>query len=156
MAKKIVKVSTKQLQMMISEEANRYRKVLELKKKKESIMSQLNEMYEECDLKEIMGGTEVDEGLKDVFQKAGQAIKTVATGNPDEATAKQSYLNTIAQWKRQGYISPNQQEFDVIMQQAKADGFAGKLGSDANKKIIYRPAKDIKWGHDMAAPTGKL
>lgn len=156
MEKKVIKVTSTQLKKIISEEASRYKKVLELQKQKDAIMSQLNEMYEADEVNEMLGSHEVDEGFKDVLQKAGQAVKTAVTGNPNEETAKQNYLNAIAQWKNKGYIAPSQQEFDVIMQQAKADGFAGKLGSDANKKIIYRPAKDIKWGHDMATPTGKI
>ena len=55
MAKKIIKVSAKQLQTIIAEEATRYRKVLELQKERENILSQLKEMYEVIELDELMG-----------------------------------------------------------------------------------------------------
>ncbi|SRR3972149_379568 len=75
MEKKIIKISAKQLQTIISEEASRYKKVLELKRKQKSIISQLNEMYEAQELQELMGGEiNVDEGFKEILQKAKKAI----------------------------------------------------------------------------------
>lgn len=103
----------------------------------------------------------IEEGLGDIaksigsgIQKGAAAVKSAVTGNPDEATARQNYLNTIALWKRQGYIAPTQAEFDAIMTQARADKFAGKLGSDASKKIVYRPASGMKWGHTQGMGPG--
>ena len=55
MAKKIIKVTAAQLQNIIAEEATRYKKVLELQRKKDAIMSQLNEMYEAEEIDEIFG-----------------------------------------------------------------------------------------------------
>ena len=56
---KVVKVTAKQLQQIISEEASKYKKVLELKRKREEIMSQLNEMYEVNEVEELLGGQPV-------------------------------------------------------------------------------------------------
>jgi len=41
-----IKITESQLKQLIKEEANRYRRVLELQKRREEIINQINEMYE--------------------------------------------------------------------------------------------------------------
>ncbi len=57
--KKVIKVTPKQLQKLIQEEAIRQKRILDLKSKREDIINQLNEMYENDDY--------MDEGIKDFF-----------------------------------------------------------------------------------------
>lgn len=57
--KKIIKVTPKQLQKLIQEEAVRQKRILDLKSKREDIVNQLNEMYENDEY--------MDEGIKDFF-----------------------------------------------------------------------------------------
>jgi dGTP triphosphohydrolase len=75
MAKKVIKVTSKQLQNIIAEEASRYKRVLELKKKKDSIISQLNEMYEPSELEELG----IEEGLGDALKAGMQKVTNAFT-----------------------------------------------------------------------------
>ena len=86
MANKVIKLTSKQLQTIIAEEATRYRKVLELQRKKEAILSQLNEMYEAEELAEIG----IDEGL---FGLGDSPEKKAAAA--EELKKKTERLNTL-------------------------------------------------------------
>lgn len=80
-AHKVIKVTAKQLQTIISEEASRYKRILELKRKKESVMSQLNEMYEAQEIDEIWGleKTKLGQavGMKTTEQKNQEALNGI-------------------------------------------------------------------------------
>lgn len=95
MANKVIKVSATQLKSIIAEEASKYKKVLELEKKKASIMSQLNEMYETQELQELG----IDEGLfggkstEEVFAEKSKQYDTEAQAWINGLIAKNPNLN---------------------------------------------------------------
>lgn len=82
---KVVKITAKQLQTLINEEASKYKKVLELKNKKEEILSQLNEMYEAEELDELFG-----------YKNAAQKEAELQAKNQLFDGAAQAYLATLA------------------------------------------------------------
>lgn len=75
MAQKVLKVTTTQLRQIIAEEASKYKKVLELEKRKQSILSQLNEMYEPSELQELG----IEEGLGDALKAGMQKVTNAFT-----------------------------------------------------------------------------
>ncbi len=75
MAQKVLKVTTTQLRQIIAEEASKYKKVLELEKRKQSILSQLNEMYEPSELQELG----IEEGLGDALKAGMQKVTNIFT-----------------------------------------------------------------------------
>lgn len=97
-------------------------------------------------LEKIVGRAVVLEDVAAVTEELEEGI----FGTKSEAEVQKEFLNTINVWKTKGYVAPNAQEFQAIMTAAKADKFAGKLGVDTNKKIIYRPASQINWNNQFA------
>ncbi len=99
MEKKVIKVSAQQLKTIISEEASRYKKVLELQRKKDSIMSQLNEMYETQEIDEIFGleKTKLGQavGMQTPEQKTANATQLIQS----HPAYKQTSANVAAKYK---------------------------------------------------------
>lgn len=146
--KKTVKITQKQLQSIISEEAIKYKKVLELQKKRESIVKQLNEMYDEnCATEE---GT-VDEGL---------------FGPSRDELINKERLTNLAQAKiaqvPKGMLVGT---LEGILQKAKSDGYMGKVDikkstdpkSVSNGKYIlmYIPAPPTNFQKMATAAAGQ-
>lgn len=71
-----IKITQNQLKELIKEEANRYKRVLELQKKREEIIQQLNELYEtDFAMENEPMAPEMEEGLFDFFKKENPADK---------------------------------------------------------------------------------
>lgn len=76
-----ITVTKEQLKQIIKEEANRYKRVLELQKRKEEIKQELNELYE-MDMAEPGAGPGLeDEGF---FGNVGKKIGNVILGTDEE------------------------------------------------------------------------
>jgi len=84
-----IKITESQLKQLIKEEANRYRRVLELEKRREEIVQQLNEMYE-GDI--AMEDVTFDEGAFDF-------VKNIFKGDSSEAK-KQQMLDFVTKHPR--------------------------------------------------------
>ena len=141
--KKTVKITQKQLQSIISEEAIKYKKVLELQKRREGIVKQLNEMYDEnCTTEE---GT-VDEGL------FGPSKETVANEERVRALANQ-WATKYANSKLVGTV-------DDVMAKAKADGYKGSVtvrkSATGNLVLIYVPAAPSTLAQMGAGAAGSV
>jgi hypothetical protein len=128
-AKNMTKIKKSDLIQLIKEEAERLNKIQELIEEKNSIQTQLNEMY---------GTGEMEEGI---FGN----IKTAIMGDP-KAKFEADANAKAAAWRKQGYRWTAEQ-WQQIMTQAAADGFKGILGADPKAKtIMYRPSNAINWG----------
>lgn len=95
MEKKVIKVSAKQLKTIIAEEASRYKKILELKRKKDAVISQLREMYEPEELQELVGEDGMDEGVMDTLGKIGQSVKKAVGMKSTEEIQAEKKANTL-------------------------------------------------------------
>ena len=95
-------------------------------------------LYEDFQSENIL-----DEGIID-------AIKSVVKGITDKKEAAKAkaliedYNARLKAWR----IKPlSKDEFDTELEKAKADGFEGIWSPSKDKKsIVYKPAKDVKWG----------
>lgn len=136
MAHKVVRVSAKQLQTIISEEASRYKRILELKRKKESVMSQLNEMYEADGLKEDV----INEISAQEIEANKQKLEQVIDGMATQLTEK--YPNQFINNK------------DAVIEKAKDDNFTGTVKTQQNKQKGTPNFMKIFLLYTPAAPTG--
>ena len=87
-----MKITKEQLQQIIKEEAAKYKKVLELEKRKSAIVKQLNEMYEdECYMEEGLGDTKFGQklGFKSDEQKRKDALDYIMS----HPSRKEIYLS---------------------------------------------------------------
>lgn len=52
---------------------------------------------------------------------------------------------------------PTEEVKSKFFADAEADNFDGKVGIDKNDNIVYRPAKNVKWGTSgLVAGTGEM
>jgi hypothetical protein len=99
MEKKVIKVSAKQLKTIIAEEASKYKKVLELQKKKDVIMSQLNEMYAPEEIDEIFGLEKTKLGQAVGMQTPEQKTAIATQLIQSHPAYKQTAANVAAKYK---------------------------------------------------------
>jgi len=136
-----------------------------MNKEKQLVIALLTEKIEKATGKKVVFEDVNAEKIKALVEKlekiSGKQVVLEDVENPEEleeglfgakspADVQKEFQSTIAIWGKKGYIAPTPAEFQAIMTAAAADKYAGKLGVDTNKKIIYRPATAIKW----AAPGG--
>jgi Glu-tRNA(Gln) amidotransferase subunit E-like FAD-binding protein len=142
MANKVIKVTAKQLQSIIAEEASRYKKVLELQRKKEQILSQLNEMYEAQELAEIG----IDEGLfgKSAEEKAAELKQNTDRLNALYDSDFNDFVKAVpANTKARESFRPIAQEKKPAMVQ-EAIKRIGNLGAKAGEAHFIFAIKDRK------------
>ena len=137
-----ITVSRNQLKQLIKEEANRYKRVIELKTKREEILKQLNELYGEMDMAmpDSGPGLEDESWLGDLGGKIAKKTGDVFLGSDDT-------------WKRRLEIYFSRQPGRVVPQtdQEWAEAIrAAKLAGDV--RIIKN--REGKWVPIMKIDTG--
>ncbi len=151
-----IKITQSQLKELIKEEANRYKRVLELQKKREEIIQQLNEMYEnDFAMENSPMAPEMEEGLLDFFKKE----------NPEQKKAElaqyvqnhPSYSQTaqhVAQTTGQSVDDVQAQLIDFLMKNATlADGqLKGVMGGISYDKTTKQFINKTK----ISAPYGPM
>jgi hypothetical protein len=113
-------------------------------------------LTKEQKIKVLEAAIEKITGKKVVYENAEEK-EPVQEGwfwDSPEEKFKKYFEQTAKAWMAKGYKLANT---DSILKAAKADNFAGKLGVDAEKNIIYRPASQIKWSNEFAGGgTGSM
>lgn len=144
MEKKVIKVTPKQLQTIIAEEASRYKKVLELKKKQKAVLTQLREMYEPEELQEIIGENGIDEGMFGLEKtKFGQALgmKTPEQKRQEALLKINSNKNLKAKYAQALAVSPERGELYVKYWEKWPNSKEGAEWDEAQKN--YVPLSDV-------------
>lgn len=141
---KKIQITKSQLKQLINEEANRYRKVLELEKKKKEILKQLSELYE----MDYGMEPEVDEGaFANIFNKG----KDMLLGSREELKAK--YLkwieNNQRNWPDAGIHAPEGADLEAAIDAIRINGGDVRVTKKNGKWVpISHITSDVGSGFD--------
>lgn len=129
-----IKVTKEQLKQLIKEEAIKYRKIMELQKRRAQVVQQLNELFE---MDDMSMGTDIEEEgwLGDFGKKIAKGAGDVFLGSDEKWRGElEKYFSA-----RPGRIQPQSEEdWQQAIQVAKNNNDARITKKDGNWVPIFR------------------